>query len=172
MSPLPIPQIVARDFHDLTPELFRSRGVELVLLDLDNTLAPYSLHQALPPLRDWIESLKQAGLTPFLLSNNRGDRPKNFAAELNIGYVKRAKKPNPDILFQVLREHNTTPDKAALVGDQIYTDVLCARRSGVLSVVVRPISLENPLLALRYAAEFPFRCMAKRRADHVGKAKK
>ena len=45
--------------------------------------------------------------------------------------------------------------------DQIYTDVLCGSIAGAYTVVVRPISLKNPLHALRYAAESPFRLLYK-----------
>ena len=169
MSAFPIPQVTAGSVYDLTPELFLRRGVEAVLLDLDNTLAPYSQHQAPPALRNWIDRLRAAGLTPFLLSNNRGERPAEFARALDIGYAKRAGKPGTAALFRVLKELGKTPEQAALVGDQVYTDVLCARRAGVLAVLVRPISMKNPLLALRYGAEAPFRLLARGRAERIGK---
>lgn len=165
--PVPIPHLVARDFADIRPEDFLCRGVRVVLLDLDNTLAPYSLHHAAAALCVWIEGLKQAGLTPFLLSNNRGDRPAVFAKALDIGYVRHARKPRTAALFRVLEQLGAAPQEAALVGDQIYTDVLCARRAGILAVLVRPIALENPLLALRYFAEFPFRLAARGRAEQL-----
>ena len=169
MSVLPIPQVTAETIYDLTPELFLRRGVEVVLLDLDNTLAPYSQHEAPPALRSWIDRLRAAGLTPFLLSNNRGERPAELSRALGIGYVKQARKPGTAVLRRVLAELGAAPEKAALVGDQVYTDVLCARRAGVLSVLVRPISMKNPLLALRYGAEAPFRLLARGRAERIGK---
>lgn len=165
--PAPVPHLVARAFTDLRPEDFLRRGVRVVLLDLDNTLAPYSLHQATEALQTWIAGLRQANLTPFLLSNNRGDRPAIFAEALGIGHVKHARKPNTEILLRVLKQLGASPSEAALVGDQIYTDVLCARRAGILAVLVRPIALENPLLALRYFAEFPFRLAARGRAEYL-----
>lgn len=165
--PAPLPHLVAHAFTDLRPEDFLRRGIRVVLLDLDNTLAPYSLHQASKPLQTWISSLQQANLTPFLLSNNRGNRPAIFAESLGIGYVKHARKPNTNILFHVLNQLGVTPAETALVGDQIYTDVLCARRAGILAILVRPIALENPFLALRYFAEFPFRLAARHLSEQL-----
>jgi predicted HAD superfamily phosphohydrolase YqeG len=50
-----------------------------------------------------------------------------------------------------------------MVGDQIFTDVLGARRAGLRVVLVHPIELKSrPLLALRYALETPFRLMSSR----------
>ena len=44
------------------------------------------------------------------------------------------------------------------------TDVLAARRAGVLAILVEPIELKgNPGRYLRYAVETPFRAAGKRR---------
>jgi len=73
-------------------------------------------------------------------------------------------KPGTRVLKRVLAEKGVAPAAAALVGDQIYTDVLCAGRAGILSVLVKPLCLRrNPLLALRYGAEAPFRLAARGR---------
>ena len=162
-----IPRQLCRSIYHLDLDRLYARGVRVLFADLDNTLAPYSLHQATEALQTWIAGLQQANLTPFLLSNNRGDRPAIFAEALGIGHVKHARKPNTEILFRVLKQLGASPSEAALVGDQIYTDVLCARRAGILAVLVRPIALENPLLALRYFAEFPFRLAARGRAEYL-----
>jgi HAD superfamily phosphatase (TIGR01668 family) len=101
--------------------------------------------------------MRKAGLELFILSNNRGRRPALFAEQLGIGYAGSARKPFTRKLRAVLAERETLPAEAAMIGDQIFTDVLCARRTGALAVLVRPISLRNPLLALRYGLEAPFR---------------
>ena len=62
---------------------------------------------------------------------------------------------------QVLTQKSTPIERVCIIGDQIYTDVLCGSIAGAYTVVVRPISLKNPLHALRYAAETPFRLLYK-----------
>ena len=52
------------------------------------------------------------------------------------------------------------PSQTAFIGDQIYTDTLCARRCGCFAVLVRPIAFSNFWLRLRYWLEFPFRLKA------------
>ena len=54
-------------------------------------------------------------------------------------------------------------DQSALVGDQIFTDALAANRAGIISMIVSPKRLRNPLLVLRYAVESPFRAMCRNR---------
>ncbi len=156
------PDLRIARIYDLQPRFFLERGIALVLLDLDNTLAPYHEDTASADLVRWVLDMKVAGLTPYILSNNRGDRPRRFAQALGISYLGRAGKPGTRGLKQVLRELNLPPARAALIGDQIYTDVLCAKSAGVLAILVRPISLKNPLLALRYALEAPFRLLRRK----------
>ena len=154
---LPVPDHMCRDIYALPPAFFTGRGIRFLLLDVDNTLAPYGDESAPPRLVAWVEALKAAGLSLFILSNNRGNRPAIFAEKLGIPFVGRAKKPATSVLTSVLAARGFSPAETALVGDQIYTDVLCARCAGILAVLVRPISLKNPLLALRYGSEAPFR---------------
>ncbi len=158
---LPIPNRAVHDIYELTPDFLRSRNITLLLMDLDNTLAPYSTDEATPALKAWIASMKAAGIEPFLFSNNKGDRPSIFARQLNVDYVKLAHKPKQAALRQVLTQKSTPIERVCIIGDQIYTDVLCGSIAGAYTVVVRPISLRNPLHALRYAAETPFRLLYK-----------
>lgn len=151
------------DIYEITPEFLREQGIELLLMDLDNTLSPYIVDDATDELKAWIEDLKQGGIEPFIFSNNKGDRPAMFAEQLNVEFVKLAKKPRQGMLHTVLEQKGKTPAQTAIIGDQIYTDVLCGAIGGLYSIVVRPILLHNPLHALRYGAEFPFRIFAKRK---------
>ncbi len=151
------------DVLSVAPEELLSRGVRLVFLDVDNTLMPYGENETPQALKDWSAGMKAAGLELFILSNNRGVRPSHFAGALSIGFVGRAHKPGTKKLLEICRERRLAPEQCALIGDQIYTDVLCAVRAGALAVLVRPIRLSNPLLAVRYAMELPFRLLGKRK---------
>ena len=158
---LPIPKCSAQDIYEITPEFLRAQGIALLLMDLDNTLSPYIVDDATEELKAWIEGLKAGGIEPFIFSNNKGDRPMLFAEQLGLEYVKLAKKPRQNVLHQVLEAKGYTPQQTAIIGDQIYTDVLCGTIGGLYTIVVKPILLHNPLHTLRYWAEFPFRLMGK-----------
>lgn len=157
LSKLPVPGYMAESIYELSPAFFTEKGIRLLLLDLDNTLAPYESDTADPQLQNWLTQMRQADIEPFIFSNNRGGRPAHFAQLLDIGFIGRAKKPNPRRLWATLETKGIRRDQTALVGDQIYTDIFCAKRAGILAVSVRPIRMRNPLRALRYAAEAPFR---------------
>ena len=161
----PVPDRAFRDIYAITPAFVRGRGLRLLLLDLDNTLLPYESDEPTPELEKWIARMRSAGAEPFIFSNNRGGRPAVVAEKLGIGFIGRAKKPNPRKLLSLLREKGVEAGETALSGDQIYTDIFCARRAGVLALAVRPIDARKPHRALRYAAEFPFRLTARLRRD-------
>lgn len=159
MTRLPIPDIAKDDIYALKPENFTSSGVKLVFLDVDNTLIPYSTNEAPPRLSVWVKAMQDAGLELFILSNNRGERPGILAGQLGLDFVKRAKKPSAKMLLRISAEREIPPENCALVGDQVYTDVACAKRAGALAVLVKPIKFSNPFFVLRYIAELPFRWM-------------
>ncbi len=158
---LPIPKCSVKDIYEITPAFLREQGIDFLLMDLDNTLSPYIVDEATDELKAWIEGLKQGGIEPFIFSNNKGDRPMYFAEQLNLEYVKLAKKPRQAMLRRVLEDKGYTPAETAIIGDQIYTDVLCGAIGGLYTIVVKPILLHNPLHTLRYWAEFPFRLAGK-----------
>ncbi|MBQ9411479.1 MAG: YqeG family HAD IIIA-type phosphatase [Oscillospiraceae bacterium] len=157
MSFFPVPDVMARDIYALDPRVFTDRGIRFILLDIDNTLAPYSENTPTPRMARWVAQLQSAGLTLYILSNNKGDRPEIFSAALGLPYRKRARKPFPRVAREVLAETGFSPRETAVVGDQIYTDTLCARLCGATAVTVEPIAFTNIWLRLRYWAELPFR---------------
>lgn len=166
MAIFPVPHLMKKSIYDLTPEAIQSLGVDFLLLDVDNTIAPYGENEAGQELISWVNSIRDSGIKLFILSNNRGNRPEIFASALGIGCRGKAWKPFPGVLKEVLAEHGIAPARAAVLGDQIYTDALCAAWSGAKAIVVHPICLKNPLLALRYGLEAPFRFIYALRKSH------
>lgn len=166
MPKFPIPDIILKDIYRLTPEKLTEMGITFLLMDLDNTLARYSAVDPSVQLRNWIDRLKKAGIEPFIFSNSRSDRPRGFAEALSIGYVNHAKKPKTELLLDILRKKGLDAEHTAIVGDQVYTDILCGVRAGVRTIAVIPINMvANPLHLLRYGAELPFRYAYLRRSQ-------
>lgn len=157
MSFLPIPDYTFRKLTAVTPPFLCRAGIRFLLLDLDNTISPYGVQTPTEEVSRWMESLRQAGIVPFIVSNNHGERAEKFAAALRTGYVKAAGKPGTRGIRAAMERLGAVPEETALAGDQIYTDVLAARRCGIRAILIQPISLKNPLLAVRYALEIPFR---------------
>lgn len=165
MLTFPIPDIILKSIYELKPEKLSEMGVKLLLMDLDNTLDKYHAKFPTVRLRNWIDGMKRAGIEPFIYSNSRGDRAERFASSLSIEYVNKARKPRVKKLFELLKEKNVRPENTAIIGDQIYTDILCGKRGGLLTIAIRPIDMTNPFHFFRYGAELPFRYAYKRRSN-------
>lgn len=157
MSFWPVPDVMKNSIYEITPRMFTNRGIRFILIDIDNTVAPYTIASATERMKAWVENLKNAGLEVFVLSNNRGERPESFARELNISFLKGAKKPFTKAAKAVIAEHGYTTEQTAFIGDQIYTDTACAKWCGCFCVLVHPIEFNRFILRFRYWLEFPFR---------------
>lgn len=157
MGKKPYPELLLPDIYSLTPELLQAKGIRLLLLDLDNTITKYGVTVPTARLSAYIADLRAAGIEPFIYSNSHGDRAALMAEALDVGYMSHVKKPHTEKLDGLLAEKGVSKAETAIAGDQIYRDVLCGVKGGILSVCVRPISLKNPFRALRYLAELPYR---------------
>jgi len=158
-----IPDGVYPNVCALQPSLLASWGITLLLADLDNTLAKYRQPEPDESIRAWKEALSASGITLFLLSNSRKPgRAARFAQSLGIPYLGHARKPRKAGFQQAMEQTGKTPRQTAMVGDQIFTDILGARRAGVLALLVEPVALAgNPGRYLRYAGETPFRALGR-----------
>lgn len=156
-----IPDYSFRKIQDVTTDFLTKAGISLLLLDVDNTLAPYGTEMPEKAVVDWCDGLKRQGVTPYILSNNRTLRAQIFSDVFGIGYTYKAGKPFPAKIKKVMRKYGKTPRETAIAGDQIFTDVLGANLSGASSLLIQPIRLKNPLHWIRYMLELPFRKKAK-----------
>ena len=149
---------------DLRPEELAGHGITLLLADLDNTLTPYSSEVPTEEVRAWKRELEEQGITLFVVSNSRkSTRVPNYCRALGIGFVRHAGKPKIKGFLEAMRTLGRRPEETLMVGDQIFTDVLGAKRAGLRVVLVEPIELAgNPGRYLRYAVEWPFRTLAKK----------
>lgn len=159
----PIPRGVYPSVTSLRPRDLADRGIRLVLADLDNTLVPYGVPLPDEKLKGWRDELAAHGVTLFILSNNRHEsRPRTFAQALDVPYIGHAGKPKTASFVRAMEQMGVAPEQTAIVGDQIFTDVLGGNRAGVATILVKPIRLAgNPGRYLRYAVEVPFRLLSR-----------
>ena len=161
---LPVPEFTCREVTEITPAFLAENGIDFLMLDLDNTIAPYKTAEPAPAVMEWAHTVKESGIGLYFVSNSkRPDRVERFAGILDVSFVKAAHKPSPKALHTVMESNSRDPQCCALIGDQIYTDVWAARNAGCRSILVHPIRFTNPFLFLRYLAEAPFRALARKR---------
>lgn len=151
-----LPGVRADALTDLTVELLRQMDVRLLMLDFDNTIVPYTTDIPTEEILAWLGQMNDSDIQLCVVSNSRNDRVKRFCEKYSIDCITHAKKPFSKGIRQCLERYGIPACKAALVGDQIYTDTLGANCAGVRSVLVRAIDNHNFWLKLRHVAEKPF----------------
>lgn len=133
------PDATFRSYREITAEWLKSNGISLLLLDIDNTLAPYEQPDPDTVLIDWLKALAAGGVKTAFLSNNHGPRIKRFNKTLSLPTRYNAHKPLPWRAGRFFRSLGGTRSGTALLGDQIFTDVLCAHWCGIRGLLVPPI---------------------------------
>ncbi len=137
------PTAMRRGLTDLTPEFLSGLGVRALLLDVDNTVASYTSHQPIPGAVEWAGRMVEAGFRVLIVSNNFKKRVEPFAAQFGLGCISFAMKPLP---FGYLKARSLLKMKrgeCAIIGDQIFTDVIGANLCGMKSVLLSPIEEEE-----------------------------
>ena len=134
------PDLQLDRIEDITPELLGSLGICALLVDIDNTLVSRDTKKIEDSAFEWMKSMKQAGIACCLLSNNWHAVIHDFAAELEVPVVGKAMKPLPVAYIKALTTIGAKRATTAMVGDQIFTDILGARFCVMFSILVKPLS--------------------------------
>lgn len=137
------PTALGKTVTDLTPEFLSGLGVRALLLDVDNTIASYSSHRPIPGAVEWARAMVEAGFRVVIVSNNFKKRVSAFAAGFGLDFISFAMKPLP---FGYLKARSLLKMKCAdcaIIGDQIFTDVVGANLCGMKSVLLTPIQPED-----------------------------
>jgi HAD superfamily phosphatase (TIGR01668 family) len=150
----------------LDASYFERRNISGMLLDIDGTLKDFQSPAAPASTVRWIEQMSSAGLRMCLLSNGRAARIGPLAASLGLPFVSEAMKPSPRGCCRGLELLQLPAQRVALIGDQIFADVLAGRLAGLHTVLVRPTSRVEPWFTrIKRPLEAPIRLWLKRRLD-------
>lgn len=118
-------------------------NIKGLLLDLDNTLTTHDNPVPGDGVLEWISSMKKSGIKMIIVSNNYDYRVKPFADILGLEFTARGKKPLSKG-FNTAQQRMGIPFKElAVVGDQIFTDILGANLKRIRSIYVAPIEHEK-----------------------------
>ena len=137
------PHVRVENVCQLTLELLRELELEALLLDVDCTLKRYRDKEVSPEVAAWIDELRTAGIGLCLVSNGLGERIGRFAEKLDLPFVAKALKPFPFRLTATVRRLDFPPQRTAMVGDQLFADIMAGRFAGLTSILVRPIHPEE-----------------------------
>lgn len=134
------PKCYLKSVKEISIDLLEKNQIKGMLLDVDNTLIDFD-RNILVGVEQWCESLKKKDIKFCIISNsNNEEKVKYVAKKLDIPYIFFAKKPLKMGFNKARKMLNLESNQIAVVGDQIFTDVLGANRCKMFSILVEPIA--------------------------------
>ena len=112
------------------------KGIRGLVFDIDNTIVPYNTYEIPDSVLDLFKNLTRKGFAICFLSNNKKKRASHFTKLFNI---HTALKPTPFGILRAIKYLRLPKNKIAIIGDQIFTDVICGRLQKIYTVLVDPI---------------------------------
>ncbi|MDA8228395.1 MAG: YqeG family HAD IIIA-type phosphatase [Desulfitobacterium hafniense] len=116
-------------------------GIKGLIIDLDNTMTPWNDLEVGPKVSRWFQDVQAAGIKVCIVSNNKHKKRVAVVAEhLGIPFVFRATKPRRRAFRSGMEILGTGLSDTAVIGDQLFTDILGGNRLGLYTILVLPIS--------------------------------
>lgn len=133
------PDVYLSSVREITKELLDENDVKGLILDIDNTLIDYD--KVLPQdIIKWCKELKEKGIRMCILSNtNKVKKVERVAKELDLEYIYFAHKPNKRGFIKAKKLLDLENKNIAVVGDQVFTDVLGGRMQKMFTILTVPL---------------------------------
>lgn len=119
-------------------EKLYEEGYRGLIFDIDNTLVPHGA-PADGRAKKLFARLKEIGFDCCLLSNNQEPRVKMFNQDVQVHYIFDAHKPSTKNYEKAMEMMGTNKETTVFIGDQLFTDVWGAKRTGIRNILVKPI---------------------------------
>ena len=157
LSALLTPDYMFDSYKDITPEFRASIGITALLIDIDNTLAPYEQAEPDDSIREWFAALSKNGIKASLISNNHPPRVELFNKTLGLDAYPDSGKPKSGNIIKAMKKMGSEPHNTAGLGDQLLTDTLAVHRLGMISIIVPPIKDKTtPFFKSKRVLERPY----------------
>ena len=149
------PHRMVESVAQVRPAELTAQGIRGVILDLDNTLVLWHQEEMAAEITDWLEELKAAELKLCILSNSvLSSRSQRIAERIGCAFVRQAAKPSRQGFRKAMQAMETAPADTTIVGDQMFTDILGGNRSGIYTIMVKPMQ-KHEFLYTRYVSRPP-----------------
>ena len=130
--------------YEIDFDAYYEKGYRGVIFDIDNTLVPHGA-PADERSKKLFFHLKELGFKVVLLSNNKEPRVKMFNDAVKVSYIFKAGKPMVKNYIKAMEIMETNKENTMFVGDQLFTDVWGAKRTGIHNILVKPIDKKEEI---------------------------
>ena len=122
------------NFDDLYAQGYRG-----LLFDIDNTLVPHGA-PADERACALFAHLKELGFKCCFLSNNQYERVSSFNDAIGAQFIENAHKPSTKNYIRAMELLGTDRSNTVFIGDQLFTDIYGAKRTGIRNILVKPLN--------------------------------
>ena len=145
MLKIHIPFAHDASIYEIDVDFFRKLGIKYVLTDLDNTLDSYRTKFPTEKAFELKEKLAEHDIELIIVSNNTGNRVSTYANGLGVRFFNSIGKPFASRLLKKLAKLNISKDEVIMIGDQVVTDITCANRAKIKSVLTDKLVKEDQI---------------------------
>lgn len=138
------PDCYMNSTYEIDFDAYYEKGYRGIIFDIDNTLVPHGA-PADERSKALFVHLKELGYQVVLLSNNKEPRVKMFNDVVKVSYIFKAGKPLVKNYLKAMEMMGTNKENTIFVGDQLFTDVWGAKRTGIHNVLVQPIDKKEEI---------------------------
>lgn len=133
------PDFIYNNIFEIEPEVFIKNNINAIIFDIDDTLVANDIKEPTDDVIKYFDMLKEKGIKISLISNGKKERVELFNKKLGFYATYRALKPRKGPIKKALSNMETKAENAALVGDQLFTDIYGGNRMGLTTFLVTPI---------------------------------
>jgi len=134
------PDFMLNSLSEIPLDFLKRRGITAIIIDLDNTLTNWNCTHITEDVDEWLQMLEKQGFKLCIVSNNGQQRIQHTLKKYKLPYIPNALKPRKKAFLQAMELLNTFPHNTAVIGDQLFTDILGGKRLGLTTILVTPRS--------------------------------
>lgn len=137
-----------KSVSEISLEYLKANNIKGLILDVDNTLIDYYKNMSEYTIK-WANELKQNEIKMCILSNsNKKEKVRDVAQKLELEYIYFGMKPLKRGFKKAKQMLDLENSEIAVIGDQLFTDVIGANRMKMYSILVEPIEEKDILVTL------------------------
>ena len=151
------PDFIFDSVYDIDFGALREKNIKGIIFDIDNTLVSYRQEKPTEKVFALMDKLTGEGFSICFVSNNTKERVDIFNDRFKFFTFADAGKPSVKPIRKALKAMELSGENAALIGDQLFTDIAAAKRAKMTAVLVNPIEpVENMFFRFKRFMEKPF----------------
>ncbi len=133
------PKAYFEKVQDITIQFLIKNKIKALVLDVDNTLIAKNKELS-EEIISWAKEIRGQGVKLYILSNtNDKKKVTKIANTLKIPYAYFGMKPLKIGFKKVQKQLQEPFERLAIVGDQIFTDIIGGNRCKMFTILVDPI---------------------------------